>query len=96
MIYASLNPTNCLLLKIGISHDAPPVRVKEVLLRCAQGVPGVAASPAPLAFVQDYAESSILYGLSYGINDLGKRLEIQDEMATRVWYALRREKIEIP
>ncbi len=96
MNFTSGNPANRQALKVGASYDVPPARVKEVLKQCAATTPGVAASPLPASAVMEYADSAVIYGLFYWIEDYARRAQIQDDVSTRVWYAFRREGIEIP
>lgn len=94
--YTTGHPANRMALKVGIAYDAAPARVKEVIRQCAEGVPGVAAAPPPAAVLSEYGDSAIIYGLYYWVDDYGRRQAIQDEVATRLWYALKRAGIEIP
>jgi len=94
--YTTGDPSSRLQLKVGVSYDAAPARVKQVLVSCVENVPGVASSPHAVASLMEYADSSIVYGLYYWLEDFSRRLEVQDEVSTRIWYAFRREGIEIP
>lgn len=98
-VFANLtagNPENRQLFKIGVACDAPPERVKEVLIRAVESVPGLVQTQAPKAIVLEYAESSVVYGIYYWISDIKLKLQAQDEVASRVWYAFKREGIQIP
>jgi CRP-like cAMP-binding protein len=81
---------------VSASYESPPARVKETLLKCAQFVPGLAVSPPPQVILLEYADSGIVYGLFYWVADYALRLQIQDDVSTRVWYAFQREGISIP
>jgi small-conductance mechanosensitive channel len=96
MHYPGGSPAKARSLKICAPFRAVPERVKETLLRSAQGVPGVADSPEPQAYMTDYADSGILYTLLYWVDDYKERAKLQDQVATRVWHALQREGISIP
>jgi len=93
--YTTTNPTNRAMLKIGVSYDVPPARVKQAMVRCAQGVSGVVASPPPQTHVIDYGDSAVQYGLYYWVEDFSRRAELHDEVSSRIWYAFRRDGIEI-
>jgi potassium-dependent mechanosensitive channel len=88
-------PANQVTLKISVSHDVPPEHVKETLLKCLEGNPGVIHAPAPLACVQEYGDSGIVYLLSFAIEDYTRRPQIQDAVATRLWHAFQKERIPI-
>jgi small-conductance mechanosensitive channel len=94
--YSSGNPANRRCLKVSAEDSVPPAHVKEVLVRCAQSVTGVAASPAPQALLLEYQDSGICYGLYYWLERYGNHPMAQDDVATRVWYAFKREGIGIP
>ncbi len=94
--FSAARSDNRQTLQIGASYDVPPARVKDVLVRSVDGVPGMAVSPPPQAVVLEYGESAVIYTLHYWINDYAQRVQIRDDIATRVWYAFRREGITIP
>ncbi len=94
--YTAGNPANQLSFKVSASYDAPPARVKETLLKCVESVKGVMSSPAPMVSLSEYADSGVNYTLLYWIDDYTHTPIIQDDVATRVWYAFQREGIEIP
>jgi MscS family membrane protein len=94
--YSTGNPLNRQCFKISAAYDAAPARVKETLLKSIQGVSGIEKTPEPQAFLQEYAESGINYGLFYWVEDYTSRLRIQDQIATSVWNAFKQDGISIP
>ncbi|OGR92098.1 MAG: hypothetical protein A2992_08665 [Elusimicrobia bacterium RIFCSPLOWO2_01_FULL_59_12] len=88
--------THRMTLKAGVYYTAPPEHVKRAMESCAPLVPGVAEHPKPAAQVLAMGESSITYALYYWVQDYGQRSEIQDQLASRVWEAFRREGFELP
>ncbi len=90
------NPNNNQNFKIKASCEIAPARVKETLIKSMEGIPGIASSPEPQVHIQEYADSGIVYGLFYAIEDYTARVKIQDEVASRIWYAFQREGIAIP
>jgi small-conductance mechanosensitive channel len=89
------SPANQVALKVSVSHEVAPARVKESLLQCLEGVPGVVRVPAPQALWMEYADSGMIYGLLYAVEDYNQRTQIQDALVTRVWEAFRREGIAV-
>ena len=83
-------------LDVGVSYDAPPQKIKKVLTHCAQNVEGVAHHPAPEVLLTAYADFAVQYALTFWVSEYSRWREISDEVATRVWYAFKRENIEIP
>lgn len=81
---------------VGATYSTPPQKVKRVMVACAQDVPGVLANPAPEAYQASFGDSSINYSLNFWISDFMRSKEISGEVLTRIWYAFKREGIEIP
>jgi small-conductance mechanosensitive channel len=96
MNYSMGNPSTLQIFKISASHDTSPVLVKDTLAKCVQGVTGIAKTPSPQMVVMEYAESGIQYGLYYWLVEYTQKLTVQDDLATRIWYAFRREGINVP
>jgi small-conductance mechanosensitive channel len=92
----STHRSHRLTLKVGVAYTASPKRVKAALARCTENLPGLAKFPSPVAQVLAFNDPSISYGLFYWIEDYGRRYEIQDELATRVWDSLNQEGFEMP
>jgi small-conductance mechanosensitive channel len=93
--YPGGSPAKARSLKLCVPFDVPPERVKDTLVRCAHDVSGVVKSPTPQAYLVDFGDSGTNYNLMYWIEDLSARVQLQDEVATRVWHALRRDGIAI-
>jgi small-conductance mechanosensitive channel/CRP-like cAMP-binding protein len=82
--------------RIGFSYDDPPNRVKRVLVSCALSTRGVLASPVPEARVVNYADFSIEYEVLLYLEDYDRLNQIIDEFMTKVWYAAKRNNLNIP
>jgi CRP-like cAMP-binding protein len=83
-------------LDVGVSYDVPPQKIKKALLRCVQNVDGISQNPAPEVLLVSYGDSAVNYALTFWIKEYSKHREITSEVSTRVWYAFKRESIEIP
>jgi CRP-like cAMP-binding protein len=83
-------------IAIGLSYDAPPNYVREVIAETLRGVPGVLQSPCPDIYTWDYADYSIRYRVRYWMEDYAEAERVHDSVSTALWYALRRKSIEIP
>lgn len=94
--YTTGNPSNRQIFQISASYDANPSEVKNVLLQCAHDVSGIASSPPPQSVLLQYADSGIVYGLYYWVNEYSRRDQVRDEVSTRAWFAFRRAGIGIP
>ena len=83
-------------LMLGFSYSAPPNHVKKVMLETLYATPGILHDPVPEVKVDSFDDSAVTYEVEYYIASYGRNEEIKDEFMTRVWYAARRENIEIP
>lgn len=81
---------------VEAGYEAPPLQARTVLIEAAKAVPGVLHDPAPEATVSAYKDSGIEYRLRFWINDYRYALEMDGEVLTQIWYAFKRERIEIP
>jgi small-conductance mechanosensitive channel len=83
-------------IRIGISYDAPPALVKDVALQVLAADPDVLDDPAPKVWVADFADSAMIYDLCFWIRSYRERDDALDRVRTRLWYALKEARIEIP
>ena len=81
---------------IGVSYDADPRRVLELLAEVARGTPGIAPEPAPAVLFAGFGASALEFGIRAWTNNFGDWVPIRTEMNARVLEALRSEGIEIP
>lgn len=81
---------------VEASYAHPPKQVTQILTQSALAVTGVAADPAPISFVQAFKESGIGYKLKFYLTEYANRERIEGEVMAYVWYAFRRNGIEIP
>ncbi|MFZ0889773.1 MAG: mechanosensitive ion channel family protein [Candidatus Binataceae bacterium] len=80
----------------GLGYDQPPNRIKEVVLRVVRDIPHVATDPPPQILAWDYGDFAIKYRVKYWIRDYAVQEDARDALLTGLWYALRRNRIEIP
>ncbi|HKV56201.1 MAG TPA: mechanosensitive ion channel family protein [Candidatus Binataceae bacterium] len=83
-------------VSIGLSYDAPPNYVHEVINEALRGVPGVLQQPEPSILTTDYNDFSVRYRVKYWMVDYAEAERLHDTVMTSLWYALRRKAIEIP
>jgi small-conductance mechanosensitive channel len=84
---------------VGVSYDAPPMRVKDAILdvlRQDHGVLKEGGLHPPAVFVLAYGDSSVTYELRFWVADRRVMDDVVDRVMTRVWYALREQALEIP
>lgn len=83
-------------VKLGLSYDAPPNRVKRIVTEVLEEIPSVLREPKPSCKLDDYADSAIQYRVRFFCAHFDDVSGSRDEFLTRVWYRLRRENIDIP
>jgi small-conductance mechanosensitive channel/CRP-like cAMP-binding protein len=83
-------------LEVGIDYQAPPNRVKDLLVSATADVPRVLRHPAPDIFLKSFGDSSIIYEVRYWIDDHAEHQRVSESIRTNIWYVLRRNAIKIP
>ncbi|PID26788.1 MAG: hypothetical protein CR982_08665 [Candidatus Cloacimonadota bacterium] len=91
------NSTLRIVLYVGASYDNEPKQVIDTLKKIMQENKDVLQSPEPIAFLWEYADSSINYRIQYHI-DVHKsdRLLVRNEVLREIWYRFKENSIEIP
>ncbi|MCG6962180.1 MAG: mechanosensitive ion channel family protein [Acidobacteria bacterium] len=83
-------------VRLGVSYNASPDRVKAALGAVARDVPGVLVEPAPQVLVTEFADSAILYECRLWTRTPWQAYDVRDRMLTRAYAALGRAGMEIP
>ena len=83
-------------MNIGASYDAPPNKVKDVLLDAALRADYILKKPEPEVWLTHYGDHFISYRLRAWIDDYGMLPEAKTNLNSSIWYSFRRNNIEIP
>jgi len=94
--YSQPSRSHARILRIGTSYDAPPNKVRKVVLEALKNVPEVQQDPAPVVRLVTYAGSSIDYDIRFFISDFAHYEDIQSRVMYLIWYFFKRENIVIP
>jgi len=81
---------------VGLAYEHTPGAVKSVLMSAMEEAEGVLKEPAPEVLLNLFDEYSIDYEARYWILDFARRPHIEDEVRSRIWYALQRAGLSIP
>ena len=81
---------------VGVSYDAEPERVKQILLETAREHPQVVADPEPSVIFQAYGASSLDFSLFCYTQELRRRVGITSEIRYALLQRFKQEGIEIP
>lgn len=82
-------------LYVTVPYDVPPTHVHEAMLDACADAPDVLKDPRPTVLTWSYTDSGIQYWLRFFIADFTRRDYAQSDVATRVWYHLKRRKIDV-
>lgn len=81
---------------IGVSYDANPHVVQELLLEVARAHPDVLSEPSPLAPLVEFGESSVDFVVLAWVEDAKIKARVAGELRLRIWDAFQANGIEIP
>lgn len=84
------------IVELGFSYDDPPNKVKRVLLELMRGTEGVLSEPGPVVRTAAYADFAINYQVEFTVARTEDLLAARDAFMTRLWYACKREGLNIP
>lgn len=82
-------------LYFTIPYDVSPARVHEAVLAACADMPDVLVDPPPSVITWTFADHGVQYWLRYFIADFALRDRVHGQLATRVWFHLRRRKIDL-
>ena len=94
--YSRPTTTHGCVLQVGVSYDAPPNRVRRVILDAIADVPGTLRTPPPKIWLLQFADFSVNYQVKFFIDDFARRDELQSSVMDQLWYRLKRAGIAIP
>jgi small-conductance mechanosensitive channel len=89
-------PHHAVRLAVPVDYDAPPNKVRRVLLRATADVDGVLKDPPPEVFLKEFGDSAVIYEIKIWIEKDARQDNILDAVRTDAWYELRRAGIGIP
>lgn len=83
-------------VNIGVSYDADPQQVHDILVQCAENHPRAMAYPLPSVLFKDFGASSLDFELRVFINDVNWVAFVGSELRFSIYKALKEAGIEIP
>jgi small-conductance mechanosensitive channel/CRP-like cAMP-binding protein len=81
---------------VNAPYEVPPLEVKRAILEAIGDAPGVVAEPQPSVVTNVFGEYGIEYWVRYYTDQFHRRDAVDSGVRDRVWYALRRARVEIP
>jgi len=81
---------------VGVSYNADPRQVEEILVNCATVHEDVLAHPAPWVVFSDFGASSLDFELRAYLRDVDRVARVSSSLRFEIFYALKAAGIEIP
>lgn len=81
---------------VGASYDVPPNDVKAVIVRALRDEPLLVREHEPEVLIADFAASAVTYRVRVWTTDFAADQRIRDHVRSRIYYAFRRNNVEIP
>jgi len=81
---------------VGVSYDADPRKVIEILTEVAQDQELVLNNPAPVIYFAGFGDSSLDFEVKAHVADVLSGLAVRTELRLRIFERLKTEGIEIP
>lgn len=83
-------------VRVGLHYRHPPNQVIEVIRQVLSEVEEVRKTPAPEVHIMDFQDHQVLYRIRMWVEDYAQRFNIETRVRAGMWYAFRRERLEIP
>lgn len=96
LIYGSGGKPVALRVSFGAGYGDSPDRVEAAVLSALRDLPGVRAEPPPLVQLAGFGDFSVNYEAKFWIDEYERHRRIASAARRRIWYAFRRQGIEIP
>ncbi|MBS3109814.1 mechanosensitive ion channel family protein [Candidatus Woesearchaeota archaeon] len=90
------DPTIRIALAIGVDYGSDPHKVKRVLLQTLQNINGIMHDPKPRVNFNKMADYYLEFKVYFYVPSFSEKLDTEDTVTTAIWYALKKEKINIP
>jgi small-conductance mechanosensitive channel/CRP-like cAMP-binding protein len=96
VIYGAGRQPVALKIHFGASYQDSPDQVSTAVLMALATAPHIRREPAPEVQLADFNDSAMNYLVKFWIDDYALHNVIASDVRRRIWYAFRRQGIEIP
>lgn len=83
-------------IRVGLHYRHPPNQVIAVMKKVLSEIPEVRSLPAPEVHILDFEPHDVKYRIRLWIENYDQRFNIETKVRSGLWYAFRRERLEIP
>ncbi len=94
--YSAPTRKHRIVIPMGVSYQAPPNFVKQVIMDIIENEPLVLKKPEPTIILVNYNDFSIDYEIRIYIDNFDMYKLIIDSIYTKIWYQFKRYDISIP
>lgn len=94
--YSKPEPGFIAKIHIGLEYGVPPNRIRDVLLDVVRRHPQALAVPPPEVRLIGFGDFAINYEIRFLCEDFAAAERIKAEIRNQIWYALKRDQINIP
>ncbi|WP_316862973.1 DUF3772 domain-containing protein [uncultured Cohaesibacter sp.] len=85
-----------IIIPVGVSYDANPEQIREILMKAAEESEFVTSYPAPIVYFMDFGASSLDFELRCYIHDINSSLAAKSALRFEIFRTLKEANIEIP
>jgi len=96
LIYGSERQPVALKIKVGASYHDSPDRVSEAIGHVLASMADICREPLPVVQLKNFGDFSLDYEVKFWILDYSQHNVITAEVRRRIWYAFKRQNIQIP
>ncbi len=90
------NTTSRIILKIGVSYDSDPAKVREILMDAANAHPQVMKAPAPTVLLLGFGDNALEFELRCIVANVDTSLSTKSDLFFAILRDFRSLGIEIP
>jgi potassium-dependent mechanosensitive channel len=90
------NKLGRVVVPVGVSYDADPDKIREILLAIASGRSEFLRNPAPHVLFTKFGDNALEFELRGVIGDINQRLSVTSEINFEIFRRFRQEGIDIP
>lgn len=94
--YSQPTPEYIAIMDVGISYDAPPNRIRHLLMEVLMRHHQIMQQRKQEVRVKSFGDHAVIYQLRFWVNNYALENKIKSDIYSHIWYRLRRENIHIP
>jgi small-conductance mechanosensitive channel/CRP-like cAMP-binding protein len=96
VIYGAGRQPVALKIQFATGYHDSPDRVSAAVLKALEAVPAIHREPPPVVQLADFGDSALNYLVKFWIDDYSQHNILASDVRRRIWYACKRQGIEIP